>query len=288
MKGKRGLAVALTLTLTAGMLAYPASAATFSDLKGHWAKSDVEYLSGQGLVSGYSDGTFKPDAAMSAVESLLFCARVTNLDSSTKQKMTENWSATLKQLVPESMLSWAATDLSVCLETGIILPEELKTLTDGDRLLKAIDRETVMKYLARAMQLAPVAESLSSYPLSFSDTDSISAQLQPYVYLLSTYGVVKGDELNRFQPKSNLNRASMTSVLRRAMDFMKERGITVELPGYTTYGWVGGTIASATVGSGGVTVLTLTNRWGAHRRFRYRPVLRFMRTICRRREVHLK
>lgn len=48
-------------------------------------------------------------------------------------------------------------------------------------------------------------------------------------------------------------------MLRRAIDFMDERGIYAELPGYTDYDWVGGTIAAVSTGSSGVTLLTLTS-----------------------------
>lgn len=257
MKGTRWLSAALALTMTVSLSAAPAAAATFTDLNGHWAKADVEYLSSLGLVSGYNDGTFKPDAAMSAVEALLFCARVTGIDSATKTKIAQAWEDTLKEIVPADMLTWAGPDLAVCLETGIITSAELKALANGSGLLNAIHREKVALYLARAMQIDGAAESLTEYELTFADQDSISRDLRPYVYLLTDYGILKGDELNRFLPKSSVNRASMTSLMRRAMDFMKEKGITVELADYTTYDWVGGTITSTSVSSGGTTVLTI-------------------------------
>ena len=52
------------------------------------------------------------------------------------------------------------------------------------------------------------------------------------------YGIVKGNELNRFLPQNSLTRAEMATMLRRAIDFMDERGIYAELPGYTDYDWV--------------------------------------------------
>lgn len=258
MKGKRLLAAALALTTTLTLLTAPVSAATFKDLQGHWAQQDVEYLAGLGLVKGYDDGSFKPDANMSAVEALLFCARVATVDTNTKNAIVEDWADVLKGIIGEDMYSWAAPDLSMCLEMGIITPEELSELSRNNGLLSAIPREDVALYLARAMQLAPVAESLTTYNLTFADKDSISKEMQPYVYLLNSYGILKGDEFNRFNPKDPLNRASMTSLLRRAMDFMDEQGITVELANYTTYDWVGGTIASVNVLNGGSTQLVLT------------------------------
>ena len=48
-------------------------------------------------------------------------------------------------------------------------------------------------------------------------------------------------------------------MLRRAIDFMEERGIYAELPAYTSYDWMGGTITAVTTGSSGVVLLTLSN-----------------------------
>jgi hypothetical protein len=47
---------------------FPPSAAggAFSDISGHWAEDWIEQLKAQGVSSGYSDGTFRPDAPLSA------------------------------------------------------------------------------------------------------------------------------------------------------------------------------------------------------------------------------
>jgi parallel beta-helix repeat protein len=40
----------------------------FKDIQGHWAANFITALVNQGLISGFSDGTFKPDAKMSRAE----------------------------------------------------------------------------------------------------------------------------------------------------------------------------------------------------------------------------
>ena len=52
------------------------------------------------------------------------------------------------------------------------------------------------------------------------------------------YGIVKGNELNRFLPQNSLTRAEMATMLRRAIDFMDERGIYASCPATPTMtGW---------------------------------------------------
>ena len=84
MKGKRWLARGLVLLLVLPMLTVSAWAVSFSDMVGHWAREDVEYLAGNGVVNGTSDTTFAPDRAMTACEAVIFCSRATGVSDADK------------------------------------------------------------------------------------------------------------------------------------------------------------------------------------------------------------
>jgi hypothetical protein len=43
-------------------------AANPSDIQGHWAQSQIQTLVSKGVLSGYPDGTFKPDNAVTRAE----------------------------------------------------------------------------------------------------------------------------------------------------------------------------------------------------------------------------
>lgn len=259
MKGKRWIARGLALLLVLPMLTVSAWAVSFSDMVGHWAREDVEYLANHGIVNGTSDTTFAPDRAMTACEAVIFCSRATGVSAADQDKIAEKWKGTINEIMPASLSSWAGEEMSVCLETGIISESELRALAQNDGLIKTITRQDLARYLVRAMQLAPLAESLSSYPLSFADASSIAADRQPYVYILNSYGIVEGDQSNRFLPTRSLTRAEMAVMLRRAIDFMDERGIYAELPAYTDYAWTGGVISTVTTGENGTVILTLNS-----------------------------
>ena len=259
MKGTRWIARGLALLLALPVLTVSAGAVSFSDMAGHWAREDVEYLAGAGLVNGTSETTFAPDRAMTACEAVIFCSRATGVSDADEDKIAEKWKDTIDEIMPESLSSWAGEEMSVCLETGIISEAELRALAQNDGLVKTITRQELAKYLVRAMQLEPLAKSLSSYPLSFADAASIAADRQPYVYVLNSYGIVEGDQSNRFLPTRSLTRAEMAVMLRRAIDFMDEKGIYAELPAYTDYEWTGGVISTVTTGENGTVILTLTS-----------------------------
>ncbi len=47
----------------------------FSDIEGHWAKEQIEDWSGKGLVSGYDDGTFKPERGVTRAETVALLSK---------------------------------------------------------------------------------------------------------------------------------------------------------------------------------------------------------------------
>lgn len=57
---------------------YVAGDTNFSDVKGHWASGYINLASSLGLIKGYPDGTFRPDATVSYVEASTMLLRALN------------------------------------------------------------------------------------------------------------------------------------------------------------------------------------------------------------------
>jgi hypothetical protein len=68
------LAASLYTFLDAGPLGEQDS--MFSDIGGHWAETYIKILAGYDVVSGYPDGTFKPDANISRGELVSIMNRI--------------------------------------------------------------------------------------------------------------------------------------------------------------------------------------------------------------------
>lgn len=60
----------LTALLTAAVMFSGTAAMAFSDTNGHWAESDINAMTAEGILNGYEDGSFKPDAPISRAEFL--------------------------------------------------------------------------------------------------------------------------------------------------------------------------------------------------------------------------
>ena len=258
MKVKRLLSCLLSLVMVFSLTALPASAATtFPDIQTHWAKSYIEAMTAAGMFKGYEDGNFKPENQLTTAEALALCARAIGLDSSTTMDIATDYYTEVKTLLNNEQ-TWFYQEFSVCLATGILTSSDLKSLYQSGDLTDPIEKEDLAVYLVRAMQLGPMADRLTSYPLTFDDASSISADAKPSVYLLHVYGIVEGDEFNDFSPKLNVTRAVMATMLTRAIAYMQAHGTSPDLPEYTDYAFRQGVIASATE-TNGVIQLTLNS-----------------------------
>ncbi|WP_368271713.1 S-layer homology domain-containing protein, partial [Intestinimonas butyriciproducens] len=174
MKTNRLLSCALALAVTVSALALPASAATaFPDIQSHWAKSYIEEMTDANMFKGYEDGTFKPENKLTTAEALALCARAVGLDENTSAEIADDYKEAVDDVLDGSQ-SWFYREFAICLAAGILTESDLKSLTQSGALTKPIVKEDLAVYLIRAMQLGPMSERLSSYPMSFDDTASIS------------------------------------------------------------------------------------------------------------------
>lgn len=280
MKCKRLAALGTALALCLSLSVTGAHAARFTDLVNkdgspHWATADIERMAAAGLANGYADGSYLPEGLMTAAETLLFCARVAGVDPTVQAQIAADRAQEMKEILPaaNNMNVWAAKEMAVAVEAGVLSLEELEALAQTDPLSarvnasgitetktyleERITRENICMYLVRAMQLEPLAKGLINYPLTYSDADQISPALQPYVYVLTNYGVVNGTNLGTFDPKGSVTRAQMTTMLARGLDCMTKYGITTELSEYTTYDWQGGVITSVTQAKDNTVVVSI-------------------------------
>ena len=216
------MAIILVISLTV-----PAFAATYSDLTNHWAKPYMEALATAGYITGYTDGTMKPDKNITYAETLTMLSRLYTLTDIQSETIEADYGAIAKANVP-STLSWAYKNIQICLASGIITETELKSVN----LTANISKEQLAVYLIRAAQLTSTADALNNVQLTFSDAANVSSSCVGSVAELVTLGVVKGDEKNNFSPKSNVTRAVVATMLSRTLDYIKSKSLTLSIPAY--------------------------------------------------------
>ncbi|CAM3776975.1 hypothetical protein GCM10009865_50630 [Aeromicrobium ponti] len=207
---KKQVILALTLVLFLFQGLTPASAGELSDIQNHWAKKQITVLVDKGVISGFEDGTFRPDANVTRGQFAAFLVRALDLppgDSAFKD-------------VPESSKLFA--DVAAAKKAGLILGT-----TDGYGLVnEPVTRADVAVMIDRALQLK--GDFPEKANLTFTDQGSIPAYARESIERMVHYGVVLGTSDNRIDHSSPASRAESAVFVYRMLVLLGE--ITDENP----------------------------------------------------------
>lgn len=224
MKKTRCLSLLLAVCLLLALM-LPAQAA-YSDLKGHWAEEYMEELAERGFLSGYEDGTMKPDKTLSLCEALVILSRFYTLDDTAMEWVCSDYAGALSAL--PGKLSWAKEPLGICLAAGIIKESEIRKLDLSD----AAEKEELAVFIVRTLRMTDLATSMASEDLPFSDTGSITASYRGYVSVLNSLGIVSGDTAGKFNPRSTVTRAVAAAMISRTLQYLDEQETALSLEDY--------------------------------------------------------
>ena len=239
MKGRKIISLVLAIVMVLSLSVTAFAATSYSDLDGHWAKEYMEDLAEKGFLTGYEDGTMRPNQNITYAEALVFLSRFYDVDDQVMEWMKEDYSAVADSAVPVSM-SWAKDGIIVCLGSGIITASELKDAELGSE----IQKEVLCKYLARAIGI--ILPDSRDVKLTFDDADTISAGCARHVMALLTAGIVNGDTNNNFTPKLSVTRAVVSTMVSRALKYTQENGTELVPAAYKGISLIPGIVYGAT------------------------------------------
>lgn len=225
-----------------------ASAVTFNDISDHWAKEYIVKVANKGLVTGYDDGTFRPENSVTVLEALVMMSRLYEIDDDIKDQIIENYKSKLKNMSNASDYSWAFESLSVALELGVVSESGLETMLRDKSIAQKASKEEICVLLAKAMMLEDEVKNLKSYVLPFVDITEINEKARSYIYVMYDKDIVSGDNKKNINPKNNIKRAEMATMLDRAYDYIEDNKIEPEFSNYEPTTNLSGIITEVTEG----------------------------------------
>ncbi len=180
-KMRRWMALPIAMMLLSAALPASASGSALSDLEGHWAREQVEAGVAAGYISGYPDGTFRPDADVTRAEffKLLGAAMRLTPDPDLATGLRE-----------ESTGHWAFTQghIPAAVSAGLLYPPDYGNALEPD--LPITRREIVMATV-RALGMQAVAQQ-GGLTLTAADADEYEPWLQQYAAVAMDQGIVRG------------------------------------------------------------------------------------------------
>ncbi|MCD7948202.1 MAG: S-layer homology domain-containing protein [Oscillospiraceae bacterium] len=190
---KKLTATVLALALVVAMLP-AASAATYSDVHGHWAEDAIFRLSELGILTGYEDGTFRPDQTVSHAELATILNRLLGF--------------------PAVEGTVAGMDASAWYYDGVsaLLNQRFIYAPNGD-FNAAATREQAVYMIANAF-------GLTSYKTTpgFTDDDDVSEFIRPFLVIMRNLGYLGGYSDGTFRPHNTITRAEVVTILDNMVD----------------------------------------------------------------------
>lgn len=211
---------ALLAVFIAGAFVIPAAADNVSQIIGdnntvvfidvpetHWAANEIRYFASQGIVNGMPDGSFQPEGSVTREAFAKMMVLTFRATPSTQEEPTfldvgsTRWSYSYVEASKDFLTGYTSPFDG----TMTFHPEEYAT------------REDIAVALVRMMGLTEKDASNPGYAKwKFSDGDSISPSLLPYVSVAAERGLINGFTDGTFGPQRPISRAETVALLNRA------------------------------------------------------------------------
>lgn len=185
---------------------------SLSDMTGHWAKEAVERAVTLGFVTGYPDGTFRPDANVTRQEIAAILIRSLPVDTGAAPPAFRDAGA-IGDWASEAVGQVAALGLMVGYGDGTFRPSERLTRSELAVLIRRA------RELNDKKEHKPVDPAM---PASYADEDAIPPWAREAVNELKQLGIMTGRDDNRFVPDAKVTRAEAVVTLMRYLEIIRE------------------------------------------------------------------
>ncbi|WP_278287073.1 S-layer homology domain-containing protein [Clostridium sp. AM58-1XD] len=198
-------------------VAYKAPVPVFTDISGHWAKQDIEFVAARGLLSGTGNNQFSPDGIMTRGMFVTALGRLAGVNPDSYQ--SRSFTDVKADAYYAAYVEWAAQK-NIVKGTGDKLFSPDAPVTREQMAVLMVNYAGQMGYSIPT----PLAA------VTFADNDKISAWAAKEVAAMQRAGIVKGKDGNRFDPQASATRAEISVVLRRFVEIVIDPA--------TATGWV--------------------------------------------------
>ena len=183
----------------------------FSDIQNHWARLFIEGLATQGIISGFPDGTFRPNQAMSRVE---FAAVL-------QKAFQKQIKRPYVPFVDVPSKHWAAPAIQKAFETGFI------SGYPGNRFRPdaSIARMEVLISLVTGLEITSdvIADIKTVLPELYQDVAQIPSYAIDKIVAATDAGlVVNSPNLKQLKPLDVATRADVAAFIYQALVYLEK------------------------------------------------------------------
>jgi len=210
-------------SLAAFSMTATAFAATFSDVEGtayDWANAYVEDMAEKGLISGYEDGTFRPQNTVSKIEAISLFARAMGSRSAIHKDTVDTALEKYDEFIENLDLKFGKEDVAFLLYHGALTETEMNAYLSGDTKNKPMLRHEAATVIVKAMGLDAEAKRNLVLDLSYTDVKDIPSAAKKYVYMVTEKNIMAGGGDGTFSPNTEVQRSQIAVMLSKTVDAM--------------------------------------------------------------------
>ena len=227
MKIKRFIAAAVTAVMMLTTLS--ASAASFTDISGHWAEATIIDLADRGIVNGVSATEFNPNGTVTRAEFLKMAMEAMKIGTVTARNgecldaRSSDWyapylqSALDKGLIPENMIAGYSLDVKRQ-EDGTIKAYYSGAFNGYIPIMReemAVIAQCMYQYTRNANTMKSMK---TGEDMPFTDADNISGWEHEAVKLAYAQGFIDGMGDGTFAPQAAMTRAEAATIISRMLN----------------------------------------------------------------------
>ena len=225
---KKRIAILSVLCMIVTMMPISTFAADASDISSHWAKDQIQSWMNNGLIKGYSDGTFKPDNNITRAEFMALVNRA--FEYTAKDNISYS---------DVSASAWYTDVIAEAKAAGYISGYADNTMRPNS----PITREEAASIISKIDYL----QVSGTETPSFTDSTALTWS-KDFVIGASAASIMTGYSDGSFKPQNNIKRGEAVVALNRALSYSKNDTV------YSTAGTYGPGSGNLAV-AGNVTVV---------------------------------
>jgi hypothetical protein len=176
----------------------------FSDIKQHWGKDSIYFVSAREIFSGVGNNKFRPDQTMTRGMLVTVLGKIANADLSQKANFID---VSVKKYY-SPYFAWAASN-------GIIGHGVVDNRIEPDRAVSREELAIILNNFIKYMNLKLKNVNTIS---KFSDDEKISSWASEAVANMQMFGLIDGKSNNTFDPKGTVTRAEVATILKELVE----------------------------------------------------------------------
>ena len=247
---KTALAAVMVLSMALPVFAEPsetdentaapnAGSNVFSDINTEnfaWAKPYILNMHEKGLVSGYEDGTYRPDNDVTRQEALSLFARAMGSNDPVNAEVLQIAHDRYDELISNYALTWGKDEIAYLMYKGALKKVDLDTYLLGDEKKTPMKRYEAAIIITKAMGGEEKALADLGVVLDYNDARDVPSNAIQYVAYASDAGIMEGMGDGTFSPNTAVKRSQIAVMLSRTVD-------------KTEYEFISGTLTAIDTGS---------------------------------------